>query len=114
MGIINVLSAVTPSLADRMRILEQYSPLEVQRGGHLTAALAGFGLLALAGNLSRRKRVAWILTLIILGLSIVSHMLKGLDYEESILAGALIVILWQMRDQFHGRSDAPSIQQGLR
>lgn len=114
MGIINVLSAVTPSLAARLAILEQYSPLEVQRGGHLTAALAGFGLLALAGNLSRRKRVAWILTLIILGLSIVSHMLKGLDYEESILAGALIVILWQMRDQFHAHSDAPSVQQGLR
>jgi phosphatidylglycerol lysyltransferase len=114
MGIINVLSAVTPSLAERLAILEQVSPLEVQRGGHLTAALAGFGLLALAGNLSRRKRVAWIMTMVILGLSIISHMLKGLDYEESVLAGALIVMLWQMRNQFHARSDAPSIQQGLR
>jgi phosphatidylglycerol lysyltransferase len=114
MGIINVLSAVTPSLAGRLAILEQVSPLEVQRGGHLTAALAGFGLLALAGNLSRRKHVAWILTLVILGLSIISHMLKGLDYEESFLAGGLMVMLWQMRDQFHARSDVPSIQQGLR
>jgi phosphatidylglycerol lysyltransferase len=114
MGIINVLSAVTPSLADRMRLLEQYSPLEVQRGGHLTAALAGFGLLALARSLDRRKRVAWILTEILLGLSILSHMVKGLDYEESILAGILMVILWQMRNEFHARSDPPSIQQGLR
>jgi phosphatidylglycerol lysyltransferase len=114
MGIINVLSAVTPSLANRMRLLEQYSPLEVQRGGHLTAALAGFGLIALARSLDRRKHVAWILTEILLGLSILSHMIKGLDYEESILAGILMVILWRMRDEFHARSDFPSIQQGLR
>jgi phosphatidylglycerol lysyltransferase len=114
MGIVNVLSAVTPSLADRMRLLEQYSPLEVQRGGHLTAALAGFGLIALARSLDRRKRVAWILTEILLGLSILSHMIKGLDYEESILAGILMIILWRMRDEFHARSDPPSMQQGLR
>ena len=114
MGIINVLSAVTPSLADRMRLLEQYSPLEVQRGGHLTAALAGFGLIALARSLDRRKRVAWILTEILLGLSILSHMIKGLDYEESILAGILMIVLWRMRDEFHARSDPPSMQQGLR
>jgi len=113
MGMINVLSAVRPSLRERILLLEQYSPLEVQRGGHLTAALAGFGLLALARNLDRRKRVAWILTEILLGLSIVSHMIKGLDYEESLLAAALMIILWRMRDQFHARSDPPSIQQGL-
>lgn len=114
MGVINVLSALTPSLEARIRLLEQYSPFMVTHGGHLTAALAGFGLLALAGSLARRKRVAWILTEALLGLSILSHMAKGLDYEEAIFAGALMVILWRMRDEFHARSDPPSIQQGLR
>ncbi len=88
--------------------------MEVQRGGHLTAALAGFGLIALARSLDRRKRVAWILTELLLGLSILSHMIKGLDYEESILAGILMIVLWRMRDEFHARSDPPSMQQGLR
>ena len=114
MGVINVLSAVTPSLVNRLKLLEQYSPLEVQRGGHLTAALAGFALLLLARGLWRRKRVAWLLSLITLGVSIVGHMIKGLDYEESLLAGALMVMLWLMRAHFHARSDRPSIQQGLR
>jgi len=41
-------------------------------------------------------------------------MIKGLDYEESILAGILMIVLWRMRDEFHARSDPPSIQQGLR
>lgn len=114
MGVINVLSAVTPSLADRLKLLENYSPLVVQRGSHLTAALSGFALLLLARNLARRKRVAWLVTLAVLGISAVSHMLKGLDYEEASLAIGLMVMLWLMRAHFHARSDPPSIQQGLR
>jgi phosphatidylglycerol lysyltransferase len=112
MGVINVISAVTPSLSDRMKVLEQFSPLEVQHGGHLTAALAGFALLLLARGLWRRKHVAWLLSLGVLGLSIVSHLIKGLDYEEAILAGGLILVLWLMRSHFHARSDRPSIRQG--
>ncbi len=53
------------------------------------------------------------MTLVILGFHR-QPMLKGLDYEEALLAGGLMVILWRMRDQFHARSDTPSIQQGLR
>lgn len=114
MGAINVLSAVTPSLAVRLKILEQYSPLEVQRGGHLTAALAGFALLVLARGLWRRKHVAWVLSIFTLLLTIIGHMVKGLDYEESVLAGAIILMLWLMRARFHADSDRPSVQQGLR
>lgn len=114
MGVINVLSAVTPSLAGRVRLLQQVSPLEVRHGGHLTAALAGFALLALARGLARRKHVAWLLALAVLAVSIGSHLIKGLDYEEASVAGALMLMLWLMRAQFHARSDRPSIQQGLR
>jgi len=114
MGILNILSAVTPSLADRLALLEKYSPLEVRHGGHLAAALSGFALLLLARNLARRKHVAWLLTLATLAISAVSHLVKGLDYEESLLAGGLMVLLWWMRDHFHARSDRPSIRQGLR
>ena len=114
MGIVNVLSAVTPSLPNRLALLQNFLPLEVRHGGHLTAALAGFALLTLAGSLSRRKFVAWLLTLVVLGVSMVSHLIKGLDYEEALLAGGLLIALWQMRDRFHARSDRPSIRQGLR
>ncbi len=113
MGVINVVSAVSPSLTERLNILEQYSPLEVQHGGHLTAALAGFALLVLARGLWRRKHIAWLLSLATLALSITSHLLKGFDYEESILAGGLMLMLWLMRARFHARSDRPSIQQGV-
>ncbi|MGE5252132.1 MAG: hypothetical protein ACM3QS_18170, partial [Bacteroidota bacterium] len=113
MGAINVLSAVTPSLAGRLRLLEHYSPLSVSRGGHLTSALAGFALLLLSRNLWRRKEVAWTLTLGTLLVSVVAHLLKGLDYEEAILAACLAALLIYLRPYFRAGSDEPSIRQGL-
>lgn len=114
MGAVNVFSAITPALQWRFNVVEKYLPLEVLHGGRITAALAGFALLVLANNLARRKRVAWVLTLIVLALSIVSHLLKGLDYEEATLAAVLMIVLIVMRARFHARSDAPSLRQGLR
>ncbi len=113
MGLINVLSAVTPAMRGRLQIVLEYSPLQVTRGGHLTAALAGFALLLLAISLWRRKRVAWLLTVLVLATSVAAHLIKGLDYEEAILAGALLIILIIWRSRFHARSDPPSIRQAL-
>jgi phosphatidylglycerol lysyltransferase len=114
MGVINLLSAVTPSLPERREWLSLFVPFEVRAGGHLFAALAGFVLLTLAANLLRRKRIAWLLTVTLLVLSILSHLLKGLDYEECILAGVLLLQLILMRDLFTAQSDRPSIAQGIR
>ncbi len=114
MGIVNVISGATPALRNRILLLEQILPLEVRTGSHLTSVLAGFALLLLAGNLWRRKRLAWLITVIVLVVSVVTHLLKGLDYEESILAAGLTVWLLVLRDHFHARSDPPSIQQGFR
>lgn len=113
MGLVNVISAITPSLSARVQVIERYSPLVVRHGGHLTAALAGFALLLLARGLWRRKQMAWLLTLVVLGISIISHLLKGLDYEEAVLSGLLALWLFTLKSHFNARSDPPSVRQGL-
>ncbi len=113
MGAINFLSAITPAMQYRLRLLEQYSPFTVTHGGHLTSALAGFALFLLSVSLWRRKQMGWLLTVIILILSIFVHLFKGLDYEEATLAALLAGLLIYLRPYFHARSDPPSIQQGL-
>lgn len=113
MGLLNVWSAVTPGLHDRMRILWDVLPFEVRRGSHLTAALAGFALGLLSLGLARRKSVAWALALAALLTSAIAHGLKGLDYEEATCALLLAAWLWASRPHFHARSDAPSVRRGL-
>ena len=113
MGIINVLSSSLPALSDRLKMLEQISPLEVTNGSRLATTLAGLALLLLSVNLWRRKQVAWLLTLMVLIASIFGHLFKGLDYEEASIAALLGVGLFTLRSHFHARSDFPSIQQGI-
>ena len=113
MGIINILSALTPSLTSRFEFIENYIPLMVSNGGHLTAALGGFALINLSIGLWRRKQNAWILTLVVLGVSIISHLIKGLDYEEALIGLGLAVWLLTLRSHFYARSDTPSVHQGL-
>jgi phosphatidylglycerol lysyltransferase len=114
MGLVNLVSATFPALMERLKVLERILPLEVRRGSHLTAALAGFALLILADSLLRRKRLAWVMTVIVLLISAVSHLLKGLDYEEATLAILLAIVLLAKRHHFHAHSDLPSIRNGLR
>ena len=113
MGIVNLLSSVIPALRDRVELLRTVLPLAVRHGAHLAAALAGFALLVMAMGLWRRKRVAWVMTLALLMVTAVSHLVKGLDWEEASGALLLAVVLVILRDAFHARSDRPSIRQGL-
>lgn len=113
MGVINVLSGATPGLVERMRLLAQYSPLEVRHGSRMTAVLAGFALILLARGLWRRKEAAWWMALALLILSAFVHLFKGLDYEEALLAAGLALALWSQRSHFHALSDPPSFWQGL-
>lgn len=116
MGVVNVISAVLPSMRDRLRLLRllgEYSPFSIRAGGHLVSALAGFALLLLSVSLWRRKQLGWVLTLSILSVSIPVHLLKGLDYEEATFAALLAGLLIYLRPHFHARSDPPSVRQGL-
>ena len=113
MGVINVLSAILPSLASRVTRYRGFAALEVERGGRLTAAIAGFALLLLAISLWRRKRVALTAAIVALLVSTVSHILKGPDYEEALLSLGIALLLYLLRHHFHARSDPPSIRRGL-
>lgn len=113
-GIVNLISAVTPNLPRRTELIKEFIPFDIRVGGHFFAAITGFILLTLAANLLRRKRVAWLLTIALLIISIISHLIKGLDYEESLLAGVLLGQLILMRHIFTAQSDRPSIAQGIR
>lgn len=113
-GIVNLLSAVTLALPERLVWLETFLPFELRASGRLFSAVTGFMFLSLAGNLLRRKRLAWLLMVVLLSVSIIGHLVKGLDFEEALLSGVLLVQLVLMRDVFTAQSDRPSITQGIR
>lgn len=113
-GIVNLLSAIPHSLPSQVKLLKPFLPFEYRAGAHLFAALIGFFLLLLSVNLLRRKQTAWWVTIALLTVSILSHLIKGLNIEEGLLSVVLLGQLVLMRDVFTARSDRPSIAQGVR
>jgi phosphatidylglycerol lysyltransferase len=112
-GMVNLISAVLPALQNRLAMIQLIFPLEVRYGSRVTSAFAGFALLLLAGSLWRRKRTAWVLTMLLLVISFITHLTKGLDYEEASLTLGLLILLVQLRHSFFVSSDRPSLRQGL-
>lgn len=113
MGVVNLVSAVTPALHNRMLLIRDVLPLEVRHGSRLTSALAGFAMLMLASSLWRRKRTGWLLTVALLVVSSLTHLLKGLDFEEASLSLGILALLLLLRNNFHAYTDRPSLRQGL-
>lgn len=112
-ALVNVASALTPALPARIEFLRDIFSPELRAASRLTAAFAGFTLLLLARGLSRRQRMAWLLTVVVLLVSMAAHMIKGLDIEEATLSSIVILVLLYARPRFVARSDAPSMQSAL-
>lgn len=113
-GIVNLVSAVVPGSPERIDWLKDIFPFEARAGGHLFSAITGFLLLTLAANLLRRKRLAWLMVVCLLVVSIVSNLIKGFDYEEGLLSAFLLGQLLLMRNVYTAQSDRPSVVQGVR
>lgn len=112
-GFINLLSAARPALSYRLSLISAYIPLELTQTARIITALSGFFLIILAINLWRRKKIAWLLTVLLLVLVSFTHLLKGFDYEESIYSGIIALWLSLSYRQYYASSDLPTIKEGL-
>lgn len=103
-GILNISSALWSYSRLRMRFLLRFIPLEVSYASRTTTILAGMLLIFLANGIWERKQRAWWLTILILAISFVSHIFKGLDFWESISLLIPIILLIVFKNEFRVRS----------
>jgi lysyl-tRNA synthetase, class II len=102
-GLLNLVSALLPAEADRLRVLDRLVPGAVSAGATAATATAGVGLLLLAGGLRRRQRLAWLATVGLLGGSVVFNVTKGLDVEEALVEAFLAGLLVSQAGRFTAR-----------
>ncbi len=114
MALINLVSAVRPAMRDRLLLLEEILPLQVREGTRLATALAGFALLVVASGVWRGKRTAWLIAVTVLGITMITHLAKGFDFEEASITALLLLGFVIFRNRFQARSDTPTIERGLR
>src|SRR5258708_28305341 len=83
------------------------------QAGHTIALILGFFLLLVAGGLARGKRRAWQCAVVLLPVSALAHLAKGLDVEEAGLAMNLWFALHYCEPYFRIKSDPWHMRQGL-
>jgi phosphatidylglycerol lysyltransferase len=103
-GIILLFSGATPAAAGRLAVLDRVLPLEVIEASHFLGSIAGAALLLLSQGLARRLDGAWLLTVGVVTAGIIASLLKGVDYEEAMILGFVLIVLWRARPAFDRRA----------
>ncbi|MDD2464617.1 MAG: bifunctional lysylphosphatidylglycerol flippase/synthetase MprF [Desulfobulbus sp.] len=103
-GAILLFSGATPGISHRLLRLQDFLPLPVLEISHFLGSLTGAGLLLVAWGLQRRLDGAYLLSVILLAGGSVLSLLKGVDYEEAILLGVMLLALLPCRRSFYRRS----------
>ncbi|HEX4152565.1 MAG TPA: bifunctional lysylphosphatidylglycerol flippase/synthetase MprF [Steroidobacteraceae bacterium] len=103
-GAVLLFSGSTPTLVSRVEWLRHVVPLPLFELSHLLGSVVGMGLLVLAHGLYRRLDAAWYLTMWLLCAGILLSLLKGFDYEDAIILGAVAVGLLSARSRFRRRA----------
>src|SRR5262249_53591508 len=99
-GVVGIVSALTPEFAARSALVRGLLPPEVPGAARVLALSFGLGLVWLSRALARRRRRAWHLAvLLVVGISL-AHLGKGLDVEEATLGLVLLVALVRYRSRF--------------
>ena len=112
-GLLNLASALTPPLGDRLHAVDALLPLAVPQAAAALVALAGLGLLLMARGVRRGQRLAWSASLGLLAASGILHLVKGVDVEEAAAALVVAGYLLAQRRAFRGPADPPSVRRGL-
>jgi lysyl-tRNA synthetase class 2 len=105
LGLVDVISAVTPERAGRLQELTNVVPLSVAHAASAATAVTGMLLILLGRGLRRRKRRAWRGAVALLLLSAGLHVAKGLDGEEAVATFVAAVALLLLSRQFYAAGD---------
>ncbi len=97
LGITNIISAVTPAIPARLRMVENILPDGLINTSNGLILLSGLVLILLAVFLLQGSRRAWYAATLLSTLSILGHLVKAADFEEAFLSVVAVVVLLYTR-----------------
>jgi lysyl-tRNA synthetase, class II len=109
-GVIGIVSALTPEMADRVRLVRGVLPPGWPEAARVLTVAAGIGLIWLSRSLARRRRRAWQLAVAVVVASAATHLAKGLDVEEATISLLFLLALVRYRRRFDVPGDPASVR----
>ncbi|PJJ75653.1 phosphatidylglycerol lysyltransferase [Thermoflavifilum aggregans] len=114
LGIINLVSGLSPAIHWRMRLISQYMPIGTIHASNDFVVVTGVILLITSVYLLRGLRNAWLIAFVLGLLSCVAHLIKDIDYEEALFALFSVIVLWITRHEYRVKSNRRIVRVGLR
>ena len=90
------------------------TPFGIREASYVASVVIGIGLLTLAGQLDRRKHLAWLVTIVLFGLSVWFNLSRGHHPTASGYSLLMVGLLWFTRDEFRAPGDPPTLLEFLR
>jgi phosphatidylglycerol lysyltransferase len=106
MGLINIISFLSPGLGERLEWLKGILILDVINASNYFIVVAGVFLLVTAAFLLKGLRNAWWFAIILLSISFIGHLTKNVDYEDAFIALIILLVLIITRRQYYVRTNS--------
>lgn len=105
LGIVNIISVLTPALPERMRLLKDYLLVDFVSFSNSFVFIAGLFLLVTAAFMLRGLRTAWWFAIGLSIISVLGNITKGIDYEEATIALLILGSLVATRKEYHVKTN---------
>ncbi|MGP0032472.1 MAG: bifunctional lysylphosphatidylglycerol flippase/synthetase MprF, partial [Acidimicrobiales bacterium] len=108
-GLIDLLSAFTVPLRDRLHLIQQYVPIEVAQAAGALVALAGIGMVMLSRGILKGQRRSWLVAVALLTAALMLHIVHAADVITIIVCAAVLVFLVVQRERFRAETEHGTI-----
>jgi phosphatidylglycerol lysyltransferase len=105
LGIINIISVITPAIEERVERLKDFIPIEAITASNFFVLVAGAFLLLTAVFMLKGLKNAWWIALFLSIISCIGHLTKAIDFEEAIVAFLVILMLLFSKKEYLVKSN---------
>lgn len=114
LGLVNIVSALTPAISERLHILKNIIPVSAIKASNYFVITAGLFMLVNAAFMLKGLRNAWWSAVFLTTISIIGHLTKAIDYEEAVIALIVLVSLIITRKEYYIKSNSHLQSIGLK
>ena len=93
LGIINIVSVLTPAISERVHWLKDFLPLDAIIVSNYFVLVLGLFLLVTASFMLKGLKIAWWFAFVLSFVSMIGNLTKAVDYEEALTALLVMIVL---------------------
>ena len=105
LGIINIVSVLTPAISERIHWLKDFLPVDAIIVSNYFVLVLGLFLLVTASFMLKGLKIAWWFAFFLSFVSMIGNLTKAVDYEEAIAAFLVMIVLILTKKDYYVKNN---------